>query len=155
MAAIRDLVTVARAGDPPARAQRGVVSAQHPTAAAVGAELFGAGGNVVDVAVATAFASTVADVGRTGIGGYGGHLVYHDAAAGETWLVDFPTYAPRAAREDMLTSGGSQTGPLWVSTPAVVAGLAAAHARFGRLAWQDVLAPAIRLAGDGIEFGPS
>src|SRR5215207_10077343 len=97
MATTRGLVSMALAGDAPVQAERGVVSAQHPMAAAVGVELFAAGGNVVDVAVATAFANTVADVGRTGIGGYGGHLVYHEAASGQTWLVDFPSRAPMAA----------------------------------------------------------
>jgi len=124
----------------------------------VGVELFARGGNVVDVAVATAFANAVADVGRTGIGGYGGHLVYHDATKGQTWLVDFPSHAPGAAYESMCMpaeSGANLTGPLAIGVPAVVAGLAAAHARFGRLPWAEVLAPAIRLADDGIEFGPS
>src|SRR5262245_42063783 len=93
----RGAVRIALAGDPPVQAVRGVASAQHPMAAAVGVELFAAGGNVLDVAVATAFATAVADVGRTGIGGYGGHLVYHDAASRQTWLVDFPSCAPRAA----------------------------------------------------------
>src|SRR5262252_1063692 len=79
------------------QAEHAVVSAQHPAAAQAGIEILQAGGNVVDAAVAAVFAATVADVGRTGIGGYGGHLVYRDAASGGAWLVDFPTYAPRAA----------------------------------------------------------
>ena len=48
-------------------------------------------------------------------------------ASGETWLVDFPTYAPLAAEGCAIVN----TGPLAVTVPAVVAGLAAAHARFG------------------------
>ena len=144
------------AGDPPAQAERGVVSAQHPMAAVVGAEILADGGNVVDAAVATAFASAVADIGRTGIGGYGGHLVYHEAASGQTWLVDFPSYAPRAAHERMFTDSSSgMTGVQAVGVPAVVAGLAAAHTRFGSLAWAQVLAPAIHLAEEGIQSAPS
>jgi gamma-glutamyltranspeptidase/glutathione hydrolase len=99
----------------------------------------------------------VADVGRTGIGGYGGHLVYHEAASGQTWLVDFSSRAPQAANEHLFTpvDDKNQTGVLAIGVPAVVAGLSTAHARFGSLAWADVLAPAIRLAKDGIECGPS
>jgi len=146
------LVRMALVSDPPVHAQRAVVSGQHPTASAVGVEMLANGGNVVDAAVATGFAHTVADVGRTGIGGYGGHLVYHEAASGQTWLVDFPSYAPRAVTAERFLP---MTGPLAVGVPGVVAGLAAAHARFGRLPWRDVLAPSIRLAEEGIEFGPS
>jgi gamma-glutamyltranspeptidase/glutathione hydrolase len=173
MAITHQDVRVALAGDEPVQAKRGVATAQHPTAAVVGVELFAAGGNVVDVAVATAFANTVADVGRTGVGGYGGHLVFHDATAGETWLVDFSSRAPMKSHAQMFTpikdarrkldssgwwpteGNANQTGPLAVGVPAVVAGLAAAHGRFGKLAWADVLEPAIRLAEDGIEFGTS
>jgi gamma-glutamyltranspeptidase / glutathione hydrolase len=152
-----ELLRIARAGDPPVEARRGVVSAQHPMAAAVGAEILGGGGNVVDAAVATTFASAVADIGRTGIGGYGGHLVFHDAASAHTWLVDFPSRAPRAAHEQLfaLYADRAHTGALAVGVPAVVAGLSAAHVRFGRLGWSDVLQPAIQLAENGIDFGPS
>ena len=139
---------VALAADRIVRAEHAVVSAQHPAAAQAGIEILQAGGNVVDAAIAAVFAATVADVGRTGIGGYGGHLVYHDARSGETWLVDFPTYAPLAADGCAIVD----TGPLAVTVPAVVGGLAAAHEHFGTLPWADLLAPAIRLARDGIVF---
>ncbi|HEY1294814.1 MAG TPA: gamma-glutamyltransferase [Chloroflexota bacterium] len=129
-------------------AEHGVVSAQHPAAAEAGIEILQAGGNVVDAAVAAVFAAAVADVGRTGIGGYGGHLVYRNADSGLARLVDFPTYAPRAADGCPIVS----TGPLAVSVPGVVAGLEAAHAHFGRLEWAALLAPALRLARHGIVF---
>jgi gamma-glutamyltranspeptidase/glutathione hydrolase len=141
-------LTLALAEDRKVRADHAVVAAQHPAAAEAGIELLQAGGNVVDAAVGAVFAATVADVGRTGVGGYGGHLVYHAAATGETWLVDFPTYAPRAADNGKIVN----TGPLAVTVPAVVAGLAAAHARFGSLAWAELLRPAMRMARDGIVF---
>jgi gamma-glutamyltranspeptidase/glutathione hydrolase len=131
-----------------ARADHAVVSAQHPAVAEAGIEVLRGGGNVVDAAVAAVFAATVADVGRTGVGGYGGHLVYHAAESGETWLVDFPTCAPGAANNHPVET----TGPLAVAVPGVVAGLATAHARFGTLPWADLLRPAIHLATDGIVF---
>lgn len=158
---------VALAANRQIEAGHGVVVAQHPAAAGAGAAVLAAGGSVVDAAVAATFGACVADVGRTGIGGYGGHLVYHEAASGQTWLVDFPGRAPMAAHERLFTpeegpggwqgwwkvvSSANQTGALAVEVPAVVAGLAAAHARFGHLAWADVLAPAIRLAEEGIHF---
>jgi gamma-glutamyltranspeptidase / glutathione hydrolase len=151
---------LAYASDGPIEARRAVVAAQHPTSALAGLEVLAAGGNVVDAAVAAAFGAAVGDVGRTGIGGYGGHLVYYAAATGMTWLVDFPSRAPRGADSALFAVSGAatpgadprQTGPLAVIVPGVVAGLAAAHARFGRLAWSALLAPAIRAAEEGIHF---
>jgi gamma-glutamyltranspeptidase/glutathione hydrolase len=140
--------------------KRAVVAAQHPTSALAGLEVLAAGGNVVDAAVAAAFGAAVGDVGRTGIGGYGGHLVFYEAASGQTWLVDFASRAPYAADASLFTVPGGtpaasdprQTGPLAVVLPAMVAGLAAAHARFGRLPWAALLGPAIRAANEGIDF---
>jgi hypothetical protein len=43
----------------------------------------------------------------------------------------------------------SRRGALAVGVPGEIAGLAAAHARFGRLPWRRLFAPAIRLARDG------
>ncbi len=151
--------TVALAEDRYVRAERGLVVAQHPQAAEAGSAAFQAGGNVVDAAVAAVFGAAVADVGRTGIGGYGGHLLYHEAASGKTWLVDFFSRAPAAAVERRFSAMSPemsrevcQTGPLAVGAPAVVAGLAAAHQRFGTLPWAELLAPAVRLAEQGIHF---
>jgi gamma-glutamyltranspeptidase / glutathione hydrolase len=110
-----------------------------------------AGGTVVDAAVATAFATGVADVGRTGVGGYGGHLVFHEASSGQTWLVDFPSRAPLALIEAPRISNLA-AGPLAIGVPGVVAGLGLAHERFGSLPWADLLAPAIRLCEEGVEL---
>ncbi|TMB89151.1 MAG: hypothetical protein E6J45_10580 [Chloroflexi bacterium] len=151
---------MAYASDLSIEGKRAVVAAQHPTSALAGLEVLAAGGNVIDAAVAAVFGAAVGDVGRTGIGGYGGHIVYHEAATGQTWLVDFPSRAPRGADPSLFAIAEAttpatdprQTGPLAVIVPAVVAGLAAAHGRFGRLPWSALLAPAIRAAEEGIEF---
>ncbi len=153
-------------------ATRAVVAAQHPLAAGAGAEVIEAGGNVVDAAVASAFAAGVVDLGGTGLGGYGGHLVYHESASGRAWLIDFPSRAPLAAHPDLFDplpvdpgqpgaaswwktrNDANRTGALAVGVPAVVAGLGAAHRLFGKLAWADLLGPAIRLAREGVEFHP-
>jgi gamma-glutamyltranspeptidase/glutathione hydrolase len=153
-------VQIAYAADGPIEARRATVAAQHPTAALAGIEIFAAGGNAMDAAVAAALGAAVGDVGRTGIGGYGGHITYHVAASGQTWVIDFSSRAPQEADPGRFARSGSvsptddprQTGPLAVAPPAVVAGLAAAHARFGRLPWATLLEPAIKAAEAGIDF---
>jgi gamma-glutamyltranspeptidase/glutathione hydrolase len=41
-----------------------------------------------------------------------------------------------------------------IATPGSLAGFHAAHSRYGRLSWADVIAPAVRLAADGYRITP-
>lgn len=145
-------------------APRGMVVAEHPLGAEVGARILGAGGNAVDAAVATAFAMTVVEPFMSTIGGSGTMLV-HLARRGETIALDFNGVAPLAAHEAMFSlAGGISTalfawprvvddanafGPRSVAVPGSVAGLSHALARWGTMELADVLAPAIALARDG------
>jgi len=105
------------------------------------------GGNAVDAAVAVAFVLAVVHPQAGNIGG-GGFLVYYDAKTKGMWALDFRETAPLAAKAG--TPGADlRTGPRAAGVPASVAGLAAAHERFGSRPWKDLLAPAIALARDG------
>lgn len=119
-----------------------------------GTDILKAGGNAVDAAVATALAACVADPCNTGIGGYGGHMVIL-TPEGEGWCVDFDTFAPAGVPDDRLTDPGPRSGPAVSTMPCVVAGLDAALARFGRLGWARVSAPAIEAAEAGVAANPT
>ncbi|MCC6398768.1 MAG: gamma-glutamyltransferase, partial [Bacteroidetes bacterium] len=131
----------------------GMVASDAPLASEAGVAILKQGGNAIDAAVATAFALAVVMPEAGNIGG-GGFLVLrlHD---GTLASLDFREKAPLAARRDMyLDSAGtptdlSITGHLSAGVPGSVAGLYEAHRKYGRLPWQDVVAPAIRLAHDG------
>jgi gamma-glutamyltranspeptidase/glutathione hydrolase len=121
-----------------------------------GVEMLAAGGNAVDAAVAAAFAVGVAQPYSTGIGG-GGFILIR-LAAGEVVAIDARETAPGAADRDMYVREGvaedaSIRGSLAVGTPGLVAGLALALERYGTLPLARVLAPAIRLARDGVVVG--
>ncbi|MFA6165941.1 MAG: gamma-glutamyltransferase [Gemmatimonadaceae bacterium] len=128
-----------------------VVSAS-PYAARVGASILRSGGNAVDAAVGVAFALTVTYPTAGNIGGGGLMLARMN---GETFALDFRERAPLAATRDMyLDAAGnptdrSVTGALAVGVPGSVAGLYAAHQKFGVLPWVDVVKPAIELAESG------
>ena len=145
-------------------AARGLVVAEHPLGAEVGAAVLSRGGNAVDAAVATAFAMTVVEPFMSTIGGAGTMLV-HRAAENETLAVDFNAVAPAAAHESMYRVVGGVSpalfpwpnvegdanvwGPRSVAVPGSVAGLTLALERFGTMELADVLRPAIALARDG------
>jgi gamma-glutamyltranspeptidase/glutathione hydrolase len=145
-------------------ASRGMVVAEHPIGAQVGAAILARGGNAVDAAVATAFAMPVVEPFMSSIAG-GGSFLIHMARRGETVAIDANVEAPAAAHETSFELGegvgddlfpwrrvvgdANTFGPRSVAVPGSVAGLALALSRFGTMTLADVLAPAIRLADEG------
>ncbi len=135
---------------------RAAVAADHPAAAAAGAEALRAGGNAVDAAVATSLALSVVRPYSCGMGG-GGFLLFYDAdggedGAGECRALDYREVAPAAATRDMFVDdpASSQRGGNAVAVPGTVAGLCQAQAEWGVLDRATVFAPAIRLARAGV-----
>lgn len=140
---------------PPALAVglRGAVSSAEASASDVGVAILQRGGNAVDAAVAVGFALGVTHPSAGNIGG-GGFMVIR-LPSGETTTFDYREVAPRAAHRDMyLDAAGNVTnegriGPKAAGIPGVVAGLALAHQKYGKLPWAEVVAPAVALARDG------
>src|SRR5213593_4930257 len=146
-------------------APHGLVAAEHPLGARVGARILERGGNAVDAAVATAFAMTVVEPFMSTIAGAGTMLV-HLARRGETVALDFNGMAPLRAHATMYKTIGGVSDALFpwpnvegqanvsghrsVAVPGSVAGLALAVERYGTMALADVLAPAIEIARSGI-----
>ncbi len=143
---------------------RNMIVGQQPDAVEVGARLFMAGGNAVDAAIGCAFAQSVIDQMMCGIGGYGVMQVYAPQQKAHE-AITFLAQAPAAVREGMwadlleyetrdgfgfvLKGRVNEVGYQAVCTPGSVRGFHNAHARYGRLAWKDVIRPAIRLAAEG------
>jgi gamma-glutamyltranspeptidase/glutathione hydrolase len=134
--------------------QNGVVVSVHPLASRVGVETLTRGGTAVDAAVATAFALAVTWPGAGNIGG-GGYMVIVPTSgkAGSEKavpvVVDFREVAPAVATREMFVAKEGRTAHRRVGVPGTVRGLALAHSRFGRLAWRDLVTPAVGLARDG------
>jgi gamma-glutamyltranspeptidase/glutathione hydrolase len=137
----------------PVEAEHAMVVTSHQLASDVGVEVLRRGGNAVDAAVAVAFALAVVHPVAGNIGG-GGFMVIrmHDDSA---HALDFRETAPTRATRDMYVDtagnhiGSSLTGHRSAGVPGTVAGMYEAHRKFGRLPWQELLAPAIVLARDG------
>ncbi|MGA8045555.1 MAG: gamma-glutamyltransferase family protein [Dermatophilaceae bacterium] len=140
---------------PAVRAEHGVVATSHPAAAEVGRDVLRAGGSAVDAAVATAAALTVVEPTSNGIGGDAFALVWDGS---RLHGYNGSGRAPAALTAQTLRSLGHDEVPLhgWpaVTVPGQVSAWADLHERFGRLPWDRVLEPAVRLAAQGSPVPP-
>ena len=132
----------------------GVVAAAHPLAAEAGVEMLRAGGNAVDAAVSAAFVLGVVEPMMSGIGG-GGAMTIWWQDDGRADYVDFYASAGRDADLELDELPDSLVSPeREVAVPGTVAGLLAAHERYGALPRDEVMAPAIGVAREGFLVHP-
>lgn len=141
----------------PTSYKNGVIVSAHPLASQVGLDILKKGGNAVDAAVAVEFALAVVYPNAGNIGG-GGFIIYRSADGGIDAL-DYRESAPGSARENMYWSGDGQAitdlsihGALAAGIPGTVAGMEAAHSKYGSLPWAELVQPAIDLATNGFEL---
>ncbi len=131
---------------------RNIVATSHPLAAQAGLRMMAAGGNAVDAAIATAAAMTIVEPCSNGLGsdafcmvwdGAGLHGLNASGCAPAAWT---PAYFQRK-------HGDAAAPPVrgWdaVTVPGAVAGWVALSRRFGKLRFEDLLAPAIEIAERG------
>jgi len=135
---------------------KGLVSAADPRAAAAGQEILRQGGSAADAAMAMMLALTVVEPQSSGIGG-GGFLLYHDAASDRLETIDGREAAPASASPALFLDAEGKPmsfldafqGGHSVGVPGNIRLLAMTHAKWGKLEWAKLFAPAIRLAEDG------
>jgi gamma-glutamyltranspeptidase/glutathione hydrolase len=148
----------------------GMVATQEAEASRIGRDVLRRGGNAVDAAVAASFALAVTLPQAGNLGG-GGFLVYwrpeprgapllegeRRVGRGHAVTINFREAAPAGAHADLfLTPEGTvdrrraTRSLLSTGVPGTVAGLVLAQRRYGRLPLRAVVAPAIRLADEGI-----
>lgn len=138
-----------------------MIAAAHPLATQAGYDVLKQGGTAADAAVAVQLVLNLVEPQSSGIGG-GSFLLYWDAAARRLTTYDGRETAPAAATPSyFLKENGSPKG-FWeavvgggsVGVPGTLRLLEAVHGKHGRLAWADLIQPAIALAEDGFEVTP-
>jgi gamma-glutamyltranspeptidase/glutathione hydrolase len=130
-----------------------IMISAHPLAAKAGLDIFKKGGNVVDVAVATAYALGVVEPHGSGLGGEGMMLIYN-AREKKGVVIDFKAISPQRASYrtlDFTKKSDWNRTVRGASVPGAVAGLELARERFGKLDRKTVLQPAIDYALSGFE----
>ena len=123
----------------------GAAVADEPAAALIARDALSAGGTAADAAVALYFGLAATYPIAAGLGG-GGICVVRDGATAEAEVIDF-TAAPALGTGG--GSGGGGGGGKVLAIPANVRGMAALHARYGRLRWTQLVLPGERTARFG------
>lgn len=132
--------------------RHGIVAAESPLAAQVGATILSDGGNAIDAAIATnAMMGLVAPMSN----GIGGDLfaIVHEAKSGKLYGLNASGWAPSGLTIEFLRNKGITNMPYQgihsITVPGAVDGWGKLLDRFGSLPLQRLLAPAIRYAEEG------
>ncbi|MBE7637172.1 hypothetical protein GUA87_09980 [Sneathiella sp. P13V-1] len=112
----------------------GGIAADEPRATLVAQDILSAGGSAADAATALYFTLSVTYPIAASLGG-GGECVVYDNKTSSLEALSFPVGKPK--------NGGE------VGVPGNIRGFAALHARYGKLPWSSLLAPAEKLANFG------
>src|SRR5947209_7313186 len=139
----------------PVHAKHAMVVSVHGEASRAGISVMHKGGNAVDAAVATGFALAVVHPAAGNIGG-GGFMMLR-MANGDVHFLDYREKAHKAAGGNMylgekgeVIPNASLVGYKAIGVPGSVAGMVYAQKHWGKLPLSVVMAPAIRLAREGV-----
>lgn len=134
----------------------GMVCSSHPAASLAGVDILRAGGNAIDAAIAAIAVQGVVEPHMTGIGGDCFALFARNG--GKPVALDGSGRAPRAADAAWYAERGFEAipaeSPHAVTIPGAPAAWCALNRDHGRKHLAEVLAPAIRLAEDGMCVTP-
>ncbi|PVZ66312.1 gamma-glutamyltransferase [Pelagibaculum spongiae] len=133
-----------------------MVATANPYASKAGFEILQAGGSAIDAAIAVQMVLTMVEPQSSGIGG--GSFMLHWQQDGQqltTW--DGRETAPMAATSELFIKPNGDPMSWWlalaggrsVGVPGVLRMLEQAHKKHGKLPWERLFQPAIRVAENG------
>ncbi|KAI8373067.1 gamma-glutamyltransferase [Radiomyces spectabilis] len=124
---------------------QGAVAVEAQECSDVGVDILKQGGNAVDAAIASALCIGVINSFATG-----GFMLIR-APNGTFEFIDFRETAPAASHKDMFVDDPSlaKYGGMSVGVPGEIRGFELAHQRHGKLPWETLFQPAIRMAREG------
>lgn len=149
----------------PVVSNSGMVVSQNNLSSDIGVEILSKGGNAIDAAVAVGFSLAIT-LPRAGNLGGGGFMLVYLKEKDEIFYIDYRSKSPlNSSIDNIFNLNGKNINPkdftndMFNTTrygykapaiPGTVAGLLEAHEKFGSLPLEEVLAPVIRQAREGI-----
>lgn len=129
-----------------AAAKNGMVATAFPDATKAGVEILHQGGNAVDAACAAALALAVCEPQSSGLGGQTMMLIH---TGKKVVAIDGSSRAPSLAHVNAIYREDRNLGYRAATVPSTPATLFYVQQRYGRLSWERILKPAIRIALEG------
>ncbi len=138
-----------------------MATAANPHAVEAAVEILQAGGSAVDAAIAAELVLGLVEPQSSGLGG-GGFMLTYDAESERISAYDGRERAPAGATPTMFLDArgepmsfiDAQASGRSIGTPLLVPMLKLAHDDHGRLPWERLFEPAIRLAESGFAISP-
>jgi len=131
---------------------KGIVATSQTLASTAGAQVLARGGSAADAAIAANIVMTVVEPMSNGIGG-DLFAIVRDAKTGQIQGLNASGPAPAGLTIKLLKDAGHKEMPQFsihsATVPGCVRGWADLHAKYGRLPWADLFAPAIYYAENG------
>ena len=132
--------------------QYGIVATSQPLASAAATQILENGGHAVDAAIAANAVIGLMEPTGNGVGGDLFAIVY-EAETGRVYGLNASGWSPAALTPEYLRERGFDDMPYRgihsVTVPGTVGGWAALRERFGRMTFDQILAPAIHYAEEG------
>jgi gamma-glutamyltranspeptidase/glutathione hydrolase len=130
------------------------VGTSGPLAVQAGVEILKKGGSAADAAMGIALAQVVECAGS-----YVSHagilaMTYYEAKTGKVHYLNAGFNTPREETSPLTIPGGGKPSGRTALVPGYMAGVLAAHERFGKLPRKEIFAPAVELAEKGFTIGP-
>lgn len=127
-----------------------MVASAFPDATKAGIEMLKKGGNAIDAACATALALGVCEPQASGIGGQSMAIIQYN---GKSHAIDGSSRAPSLAHSSRFRKKRHRRlGYRATTIPSTLATIGFLHDRYGKLEWQKIVAPSIRIAKKGYKI---
>jgi gamma-glutamyltranspeptidase/glutathione hydrolase len=138
-------------------AQNGLCATSHPLAAQVAVEILKSGGNAMDAAIAGAVVLGICEPQMTGIGG-DCFALFKPTGSEDIHAYNGSGWAPRAADASSLRAQGmnviGDNSVDSVTIPGAIDAFCNLSSDWGKLGLDQILAPAIHYAEDGVPIAP-